>query len=82
MDEPFLLPVFYKNATFEFEAQLFASTYSYRIEVNVNGTAINFEKDDEGHLRAIAASPNDTNLQKTDPLLLQAIAASIENILS
>ncbi len=82
MDEPFTLPVTYKNTIEEFEAQLFTSTYSYRIQVLVNEVVINFEKDDSGDFRALAASPDDKRIQHIDPALLQAIADAIEQILS
>lgn len=82
MEDSFLLPVTYQNKITEFVAQLFTSAYSYRIEVNVNDTIVNFERDDEGNFRAIAASPDDKTPFKTDLLLFQAIADSIEEILS
>lgn len=82
MDEPFILPVEYKGKTLEFEAQLFTTSYNYRIQVLVDEIAFNFERDDEGNFRALAATPDDKKAQKTDPSLLQAIGNTLETILS
>lgn len=82
MDEPFLLPVVYKTETLEFPAQLITSTYSFQIQVLVNDVAVNFERDDSGEFRALAANPDDNRFQKIDAALIQAIITSLENILS
>ncbi len=81
MDEPFLLPVVYKEETLEFPAQLLTSAYSFQIQVLVHDVAVNFERDDSGDFRALAATPDDVRFQKTDATLLQAIAESLEKIL-
>ncbi len=82
MTDPFTITVPYKNSERTFEAQLFTTAYSYRIQVCVDEVDINFERDDEGNFRALAASPDDHRIQKIDSRLLQAIATEIEQILS
>ena len=82
MDEPFAIPVVYKNKEYSFDAQLLASAYSYRIEVIVDEIPFYFERDDEGSFRAIAATPDDKKVGKIDADLLQAIADTIETILA
>ena len=82
MNEPFVIPVFYKNETKEFEAQLFTSAYTYRIQVMVDDVAIYFERDDEEGFRALAATPGDKKMQHIDFLLLSENANAIEKILS
>ena len=81
MDEPFLIPVTYKGKEYEFDAQLYTTTYQYRIEVLVNEVPFSFERDDEGNFRAIAVTPDDNRIQKIDSQLLQSIADSLQEIL-
>lgn len=82
MNEPFDISVDYKNKSLDFAAQLFTSAFSYQIQVVINEVPINFERDDSGDFRAIAALPDDARFQKTDPALLHAIAHKLEEILS
>lgn len=82
MDEPFQLPVAYDGKEYLFNAQLYTTTYQYRIEVLVNDVPFSFERDDEGNFRALAVTPDDEGAQKVNPALLQAVAHSIQEILS
>lgn len=82
MNEPFEIPVSFQNKTIHIPAQLFTTAYSYQIRVVIDNAGINFERDDEGNFRAIASSPDDKNGQKTNPILLQAIAQKLNEILS
>ena len=82
MNQPFDIPVVYKGETIHLPAQLFTSAFSYQIQVVVNEIPVNFERDDSGNFRALAATPDNVFFQKTDPALLQAIAATLEEILS
>ncbi len=82
MNEPFVISVAYKDEIIDFPAQLFTSAFSYQIQVIIDEVPVNFERDDSGDFRAIAALPEDARFQKTDPVLLQAIANQLEEILS
>lgn len=82
MDEPFIITVFYKGKEQNFEAQLFTTTYTFKIQVTVNETEVFFERDDEGNFRALAATPDDRKFQSVDADLIKAIAGKIEEILS
>ncbi len=82
MSESFFIPLIYQDKTLEFPAQLITTAYSYYIEVEIEDVKINFERDDEGNFRAIL-SPSDVEKgAKTNPQLLQAIANTLEDLLS
>ncbi|MDQ2753077.1 MAG: hypothetical protein M3R72_08655 [Bacteroidota bacterium] len=82
MSESFFIPLDYGNQTFELPAQLITTAYSYYIEVEIEDTKVNFERDDEGKFRAIAPASDSENRAKTNFQLLQAIAGKLEEILS
>ena len=82
MNEPFDLPVTYKNEIIHLPALLLTSAYSYQIQVMVNEVPINFERDDSANFRALAATTDDARFKEIDTNLLQAIAATLEEILS
>ena len=77
MPESFLLPVHYKNKDLQFESELRVYGYSYKIAVNVNGTEIIFEPDEERNYRAVL-SDLEIDKQKIDIELIRLIAAEIE----
>jgi hypothetical protein len=82
MNDPFYIPVSYKNTDYQFEAQLLTTAYGYKIEVLVGDVSFMFERDEEGNFRALPSQPENDRVLKTDPVLLQAVANSIEDILS
>lgn len=73
MDETFDLPVFYNNEEILLPAQLHQYGYTYKIEVEVNGRSIFFERDEERNWRAIAENNTSVNFE-----LLQAISISLQ----
>lgn len=78
MDEPFELPVFYKGEEHFFTSQLQQSGYTHKIIVNIHGTEVAFEPDEERNYRAlIDPEKMDKDIQID---LLKAIAESIEQI--
>jgi len=77
MDEGFELPVHYNGKELLFPAKFVRFGYSYRIEVNVNGTTVSFEKDEQREWRAIEPSDSQTSNTFNKELLL-AIAASMD----
>ena len=81
MDESFDIPVTYKNTEMLFLAKLLHLGYIYKFLVDVSGTEVFFEKDEEGKFRA-SVDPSGVNEGlKIDVGLLEAIAESLEEIL-
>ncbi len=81
MDEPFEIPVLYKDQELLFTAKLLAFGYVHKFQVAVNGQEIFFEADDSGDYRALIDPANLEAAKKIDIELLKAIAFSIETIL-
>ena len=81
MDETFDIPVTYKNSELTFHAKLLHLGYVYKFSVDVNGTEVFFEKDDEGNFRALVDTSNLDAGVKIDRGLLEAIAKSLVDIL-
>jgi hypothetical protein len=80
MDEPFELPVSYHDKEMLFTARLEQLGYTHRFVVDVYGTEVIFEPDEEKKYRAILEEAQlNKNITRE---LLQAIAATIEDILS
>jgi hypothetical protein len=81
MDEGFELPVHFNGKELSFAGKLHVYSYTQKIEIDVNGTGVLYERDDEGEWRAIV---DPTKLEKNKSIntaLLQAIANAIENVL-
>lgn len=78
MYDEFELPVLYNNNELLFPAQLQQWGYSHRFRVDVYGTEVFFEPDEEKCYRALI-HPENLSRQITVELL-QAIAESIETI--
>jgi hypothetical protein len=80
MDESFSIPVIYKGIDMEFEAHLRVFGYSHRFLVSIEGADVFFERDEEGHYRAVIPPEHHGKIPST--ALLQHIAQAIEEILS
>jgi hypothetical protein len=79
MEDAFFLPVTYRNQELQFEATLERRGFIHVISVDVDGTKVDFERDDEGTWRALLNQP-DTG--KPPPVeLLRAIGQTIEEVL-
>ena len=78
MDEPFDLPVLYKGEERLFPSYLQQFGFTHRIIVNVHGTEVAFEPDEERNYRALI-DPDEMNKKLTVDLL-KAIAETIEHI--
>jgi hypothetical protein len=79
--EEFELPVFYNNQQSNFPARLLTYGYSYKIEVDINGTKVLFEPDEERNWRALIAYEEIEKNKNIDKGLLEAIAECIEEVL-
>jgi hypothetical protein len=77
MAESFVITATYKYQQRDFDAELIAFGYSYRIEVMIDGVKVIFEPDEERNYRAYPADAANAH-PLPDPLLLQAIAAALE----
>lgn len=82
MDELFDIPVVYKGKELLFRGGLLAYSYSYKIQVEVEGILFFFEPDDEKNLRATVEHEKINAAQKIDIELLKSIGASLQNILT
>lgn len=79
MSEDFELPVSYNGKEWLLPARLIQLGYIYKIEVDCNGSAVSFERDDERNWRALA-DPDILEKNKPKVDLLHAIADSLEAI--
>jgi hypothetical protein len=77
MPESFLLSVRYKNEVKQFESELRVFGYTHKIAVNVNGTEVIFEPDEERNYRAVLQE-SEINKHRIDPGLLKEIASELE----
>ena len=78
MEEGFELPVMYKGKEILFPAKLLKLGYIYKIEVDIDGVLVHFEKDDERNWRAILVDPT-LNFEKSiKKELINEVIASIE----
>ena len=80
MVEDFKIPVLYNNQRLNFPAQLLRYAYSYKIEVDVEGTLVYFEPDEERNWRALVGQEEAPVNRNLNGELLKAIASSIEEI--
>ena len=79
--EEFEMPVHFKNEEKIYKVRLRAYRYSYKLEVEVDGTPVMFERDDEGNWRAIISYEELPGYKKPENDLLQAIATTLEEIM-
>ncbi len=80
MDEPFEIPVLFKGELLNFTSRLHMSGYTHKIEVDVDGTQLMFEPDEERNYRAIMDTEHLPKGKKINIELLKAIANAIESI--
>jgi hypothetical protein len=80
MEEGFELPVKFGERELTFPAQLLKMGYIYKIEVQVQGIQVIFERDEERNWRALTQS-DQANTKLPESGLLQAIATSLEALL-
>ena len=73
--------VTYKNKEMIFYSKFIQFGYSYKFEVDVNGTMIFFEPDEERNFRAMIDPTIDHANHKIDKELIQLIAETLKEIL-
>jgi hypothetical protein len=77
MAEFFTLTVTYKGEERQFDSELRVMGYTHKIAVNINGTELLFEPDEERNYRAVV-SDIDINKKQIDIELIKLIAAELE----
>jgi hypothetical protein len=80
-DDEFALGVTFKGKDLEFPARVLAYGYSFKLEVDIEGTKVQFEPDEERNWRALISYEDAMNNKKLNPDLLETIARVIEEIL-
>ena len=77
MAEFFTLTVSYKGEERQIDSELRVMGYTHKIAVNINGTEILFEPDEERNYRAVV-SDADINKNRIDIELIKLVAAELE----
>ena len=80
MEDTFDIPVTYKEKELLFKSQLLILGYTHKISVDVNGTEVLFEPDEERNYRAVIGPEKMEGMKTIDKELLKAIAGAIETI--
>ena len=80
MDEGFELHVNYNNKVLVFPAHLLQLGYVYKIQVDVFGSLVFYDRDEEGAWRAIIETTNARDEGNISPDLLKAIADTIDSV--
>ena len=82
MDNQFEILIVYKEKELFFIGTLITYGYAYKIEVEINGEKVFFERDDENNFRALSDYENPNTLKVMDVLLLQLLSEKIYQLLT
>ena len=74
MDNCFTIPITYELKEYNFPAELIPYGFSYKIDVDVFGKFISFERDEEQNFRAVIKPDDLQEAGMTDKAILAAIA--------
>lgn len=77
MDNSFEIEVLYNNKPLVFPAQLVASSFNYRIIVDIHGVGVSFEPDEERKFRAVVNYDQLDERNMPAKSLLEEIANSL-----
>lgn len=80
MDNTFELDIDFKGQTLQFQGELIVSGYLHKIELDMNGTKVSFEPDEERTYRALM-SLEDLKENHIPVDLLRAIAQRLDSLL-
>lgn len=80
MTDSFDLPVTFNKEELSFTGHLLNYGYSYKIELDVYGTQVFFEPDEERNFRALIAPEEINTNNKLSVGLLEAIARALETL--
>ena len=80
MKDSFDLPVVFNNKELVFPGRLLNYGYSSKIEIDIDGTKVLFEPDEERNWRALISYEDVQANKKLNLELLKAVAGAIEDI--
>ena len=80
MEDDFEIPVTYKGKEQNFTARLLQYGYSYKIEVDVKGVPVRFDRDEERNWRAIIEPDAGDKKSIPESGLIAAIAEVLEAV--
>jgi hypothetical protein len=80
MNDEFHIPISFKGRDYNFPARLLNYGYAIKLEVDIEGTTILFEHDEERNWRALIPFDEIPTAKKTNAALLKAVAEAIEVI--
>ena len=80
MDDGFLLPVILENEKMSFPAKIVQYGYVVKLEVEIEGTVVTFEPDEERNWRAVMGFEDLISGKKVKRELVEAIAYVIGEI--
>ena len=81
MEEDFILPVTFNDDEIELPARLLAYGYSFKIEVDINDTKVQFERDEERNWRALISYEEVQANRKLNGELLKAVVVTLHTLL-
>ena len=81
MEENFILPVTFNDDEIELPARLLAYGYSFKIEVDINDTKVQFERDEERNWRALISYEKVQANRKLNEELLKAVVVTLHTLL-
>ena len=81
MDYDLEVPVTYKNQELIFNAKFIQFGYSYKFEVDINGTMVLFEPDEERNFRAMIDPTIVHGIHNIDKELIRLIAETFVEML-
>lgn len=82
MEDSFIIPLTFQGEELELEGRLHLLGYLHKIEVQVNGTAVLFEPDEERKYRALVSIEQVEKSRNLNPALLKAIAEKLDSLLN
>lgn len=80
MDDEFMLPVTFNGKEMEFPARLLNYGYSSKLEVDINGSKVFFEPDEERNWRAVISYEDVMSNKKINKELLEVVISVINEV--
>lgn len=80
MSDQFEIPVFYKGKDLLFTGMLISTGFTYKIQVDIDGVMINFERDDENNFRAVLHQSQLLQADKIDKALVKEIGETLQQL--
>ena len=80
MDESFEIPITHNGEDLLLKASIKAFGYTPRIEVDINGSRVVFEQDEEGKYRALVSTEDLLNKKHIDVELLGLVTEVLDSV--